>query len=280
VLERLGWRFIRIRGSEFYCDRASTMQRVEQELERMGVRPRGRFFSDTNLQSTPPSSLAEEIIREAEGIKAEIRATAAPANAPLAWDTSDDSTLPGLLSSASSFPSGAKVAPIPSTRPYGQKVPSSSSCTAVHPPSPPRYASPTRSLEHDHSRAAARLTEPDLLELRARLIEERERSRTLCESLRTTCSEIRGLLPHEPEAIWYHQEDVMACLSELENVRARQSRAGAMLRAVEDALAKLDVGRYGMCESCNLPIGLDRLQALPWARLCIACQTRAEQEGQ
>jgi very-short-patch-repair endonuclease/cellulose biosynthesis protein BcsQ len=69
VLERLDWRFIRIRGSEFYRDRTSTMQRVEQELERMGIRPRGRFFSDTNLQSTPPSSLAEEIIREAEGMR-------------------------------------------------------------------------------------------------------------------------------------------------------------------------------------------------------------------
>jgi very-short-patch-repair endonuclease len=69
VLERLDWRFIRIRGSEFYRDRASTMQRVERELERMGIRPRGRFFSDTNLQSTPPSSLAEEIIREAEGMR-------------------------------------------------------------------------------------------------------------------------------------------------------------------------------------------------------------------
>jgi very-short-patch-repair endonuclease len=69
VLERLGWRFIRIRGSEFYRDRTSTMQRVEQELERMGIRPRGRFFSDTNLQSTPPSSLAEEIIREAKGMR-------------------------------------------------------------------------------------------------------------------------------------------------------------------------------------------------------------------
>jgi very-short-patch-repair endonuclease/cellulose biosynthesis protein BcsQ len=69
VLERLDWRFIRIRGSEFYCDRASTMQRVERELERMGIRPRGRFSSDTDPQSTPPSSLAEEIIREAEGMR-------------------------------------------------------------------------------------------------------------------------------------------------------------------------------------------------------------------
>jgi len=67
VLERLGWRFIRIRGSEFYCDRTSTMQRVEQELERLGIRPRGQFSSDT--KSAPPSSLADEVIHKAEQVR-------------------------------------------------------------------------------------------------------------------------------------------------------------------------------------------------------------------
>jgi len=75
VLERLGWRFIRIRGSEFYCNRTSTMQRVERELERMGIRPRSRFSPDTDPQSTPP--FVDEIIREADQIRAKMRAAKA-----------------------------------------------------------------------------------------------------------------------------------------------------------------------------------------------------------
>jgi RNA polymerase-binding transcription factor DksA len=43
------------------------------------------------------------------------------------------------------------------------------------------------------------------------------------------------------------------------------------LREVEDALAKLDAGTYGRCESCGNEIAEARLEAMPSARLCIAC---------
>lgn len=39
ILERLGWRFIRIRGSEYYRDAEQTMQRVMQELTDFEIMP-------------------------------------------------------------------------------------------------------------------------------------------------------------------------------------------------------------------------------------------------
>lgn len=39
ILERLGWRFIRIRGSEYYRDAEQTMQRVIQELTDFEIMP-------------------------------------------------------------------------------------------------------------------------------------------------------------------------------------------------------------------------------------------------
>ncbi|QYF93806.1 TraR/DksA family transcriptional regulator [Massilia sp. PAMC28688] len=48
------------------------------------------------------------------------------------------------------------------------------------------------------------------------------------------------------------------------------------LRSVRHALAKIADGSFGQCEECGHPIGFSRLQARPEARLCIACQTRAE----
>lgn len=48
------------------------------------------------------------------------------------------------------------------------------------------------------------------------------------------------------------------------------------LEEVEAALARIDAGSYGVCEACGEPIGADRLSAIPWARLCIADQRRAE----
>jgi DnaK suppressor protein len=44
------------------------------------------------------------------------------------------------------------------------------------------------------------------------------------------------------------------------------------LREVERALAKLDAGTYGTCERCGNPIGDERLEAIPWAPLCIDCK--------
>jgi DnaK suppressor protein len=38
---------------------------------------------------------------------------------------------------------------------------------------------------------------------------------------------------------------------------------------VERALAKLEDGTYGRCDVCGEPIGAGRLEALPWAVLCV-----------
>ena len=43
----------------------------------------------------------------------------------------------------------------------------------------------------------------------------------------------------------------------------------AKLRDVERALDKLDEGTYGSCDVCGAPIGAERLEAIPWAVLCI-----------
>jgi len=48
------------------------------------------------------------------------------------------------------------------------------------------------------------------------------------------------------------------------------------LDQIEGALRKLDKGNYGLCESCQKPIGRQRIKALPFARYCIACQGSSE----
>jgi DnaK suppressor protein len=46
------------------------------------------------------------------------------------------------------------------------------------------------------------------------------------------------------------------------------------LTDIDAALAKFDQGTYGVCESCGGPIGEARLEAMPAARLCIACASK------
>ena len=43
----------------------------------------------------------------------------------------------------------------------------------------------------------------------------------------------------------------------------------AKLRDVQRAIVKLDEGSYGVCDVCGSPIGTERLDAVPWAVLCV-----------
>jgi DnaK suppressor protein len=47
------------------------------------------------------------------------------------------------------------------------------------------------------------------------------------------------------------------------------------LVAINAALARLDAGTFGLCTSCRRPIAAERLEARPWAELCIDCQRAA-----
>ncbi len=46
------------------------------------------------------------------------------------------------------------------------------------------------------------------------------------------------------------------------------------LRDVDRALTKMELGTYGSCERCGQPILPERLEALPWAILCISCKQK------
>ena len=48
------------------------------------------------------------------------------------------------------------------------------------------------------------------------------------------------------------------------------------LRWVDRALTKMDLRTYGVCERCGNPIAIERLEALPWAILCIGCKQKGE----
>jgi DnaK suppressor protein len=58
------------------------------------------------------------------------------------------------------------------------------------------------------------------------------------------------------------------------------SRLGDMeqdeLREIEDALARIDAGTWGRCETCGGAIGRQRLMALPEARQCLSCRSQSD----
>lgn len=76
--------------------------------------------------------------------------------------------------------------------------------------------------------------------------------------------------------------DADAGFSDRSHSTEERSRVIAVVRAlrsnlhdVDRALAKMDAGTYGTCERCGGPIAEERLEAIPWALLCIDCKKLA-----
>lgn len=58
---------------------------------------------------------------------------------------------------------------------------------------------------------------------------------------------------------------------------SRSNQERLFLLAIEEALDRIENGSFGECSNCNETINLRRIQAVPWAKLCLACQELEEQ---
>jgi len=69
-------------------------------------------------------------------------------------------------------------------------------------------------------------------------------------------------------------------VAELDNnfllrLRGREQK---LLKKIDEAIARIDGGTYGVCESCGGSISAKRLEARPVTTLCIECKTQQEEE--
>lgn len=102
-----------------------------------------------------------------------------------------------------------------------------------------------RALETERAALLARITGTDADEL-----------------LESTATRGQGETEHTVNEI---ERNVSATL----DANARES-----LDDIKAALARLDDGTYGICAACDRPIPVERLRAVPAARLCVPCQQR------
>jgi DnaK suppressor protein len=83
----------------------------------------------------------------------------------------------------------------------------------------------------------------------------------------------------DPATTGVADEDAQA-LSEMMQVLASKRNEGkaALLRQIDRALAKLaeEPEDFGLCEECDEEIAPKRLALVPYASLCIACQTKRD----
>ena len=49
-----------------------------------------------------------------------------------------------------------------------------------------------------------------------------------------------------------------------------------LLRAIDEALQRVEGGTFGICMDCEEPIADVRLKAVPWTRVCIDCKAKQD----
>jgi DnaK suppressor protein len=58
---------------------------------------------------------------------------------------------------------------------------------------------------------------------------------------------------------------------------SQSSNERSTLQLIDEAIQRLEVGKFGACVACENEIQQKRLEAVPWTRHCIACQELQEQ---
>lgn len=111
-------------------------------------------------------------------------------------------------------------------------------------------------------------------------------------TLPSTAAARQRLLARRAELVSRHQAAAAALtggerISELDQARALHDefvslRVGRMLyrelKRIDAALARLAAGDYGVCADCGNAIPARRLEAIPWAERCVACEEQAQAE--
>jgi len=110
---------------------------------------------------------------------------------------------------------------------------------------------------------------------RAMLLEERERALAAIENLH---GENPGTIEDETgeESYDNHMGDIATVTFDREMDYTLEDSELAKLAAIDAALSRIEQGTYGICRNCGRPIALERLEALPYADLCIDCKRRSE----
>ena len=108
------------------------------------------------------------------------------------------------------------------------------------------------------------------------LLEERARVEAAIQNLHDenpgTLSEDAG----EETAYGNHLADTATETYDRELDYTLEENSGHVLGDIDAALKRIEEGIYGICTNCGKPIAVERLEALPWATLCIGCKRDGE----
>jgi len=117
------------------------------------------------------------------------------------------------------------------------------------------------------------LTEAEITQLLEKL---RKRRMELLDQLHDAYGDLAGARPPEMREPQSHSDEASGLDSRNEVRAALAQHDFEELHQIDQALARADQNRYGVCIDCGSPIDHARLAAAPYAARCVACQVQYE----
>ena len=111
------------------------------------------------------------------------------------------------------------------------------------------------------------MTASDLKKYR-HILETKRDELSHAESARTPATE-----PGSKSGDWIDQSSQE---SDLHVRLALKQTDSKLLRAIDEAIHRIDQGTYGICMECENEIAPARLEAVPWTRVCIDCKVKQQ----
>jgi DnaK suppressor protein len=114
------------------------------------------------------------------------------------------------------------------------------------------------------------LSEDQIEQIREALVQKREELRAY---QNTQLSALHAQDKHHIADL----EEMASDTVDTDSLCALVDLGSSTLSEIEVALGRIDEGSYGLCERCEKPIGVERLEARPFASLCLGCQRKKEE---
>lgn len=108
----------------------------------------------------------------------------------------------------------------------------------------------------------------DYEEIRSNLIE-------MLEDLDDRLTRITADVKHAEEPLSKDFEEKATQTENDEVLDYLGNAARTEIEQIKQAIARIDRGEYGICQSCGEPIAKERLKAVPYSNLCIKCASQS-----
>jgi len=122
------------------------------------------------------------------------------------------------------------------------------------------------------------MNEEDLKYFEKKLLEEREALLRELGNFEGMMSTTQRDSSGDISAYAFHMADLGTDAAEREKNFIYATKEGRLLYHIDEALRRIHRNEYGRCHNCGKEISRERLEVLPFARLCIECKEKEESQ--